>query len=193
MKKIITVLTILAAGWIQLRGQEVLIDGSSHITGFGGPIFEFSSIDGDVVVSTGGGGAAVFDNFFLGGYGLGDTDLDNKFWDGNTYDVEYSHGGLWLGYTADRQDMLHWTASLRMGWGEIEARNLSENGERFDDAVFVLTPMAGGEVNITHWFKMGASVGFRWTAGANKLFDYSNSDFSSAMGQLVLKFGWFRE
>ncbi len=176
-----------------LYGQDVLISGSSFISGFGGPIFEFSSVDGDVAVATGGGGAAIFDNFFLGGYGLGISDLDNKIWQGETYEVDMGHGGLWMGYISNRTDLVHWTTSLRIGWGSIEARDLEGIRGTVDDGIFVLTPMAGGEINITHWFRIGGSIGYRWTAGANQLFDYDDGDFSSIMGQLVLKFGWFRE
>jgi hypothetical protein len=51
--------------------QETLFGNVDVWGGFGGPIFEISSIADESIVSVGGGGALIMDNFFFGGYGIG--------------------------------------------------------------------------------------------------------------------------
>jgi len=178
---------------VNLTAQETLFNSVSHVTGFGGPILEISNIDGDISAGSGGGGAFIIDNFFIGGYGIGNDDIDNKNWEGESYSVDFGHGGLWLGYTSNRKALVHLQASLRIGGGSVDVFQLNRDRFEREDAVFVLTPNVGGEVNITNWFKISAGIGYRWTNGVNNTLDYSDSDLSSLNGEIVLKFGWFKE
>ena len=61
--------------------------------GFGGPFIEFSSINGSLVADVGGGGAFSVNDFFFGGYGMG-NDASSVEFEGQEYDIDFGHGGL---------------------------------------------------------------------------------------------------
>jgi len=54
-----------------------------------------------------------------------------------------------------------------------------------------LTPEAGVEVNVTNFFKLGLTGGYRWVNGINQLPGLENNDFSSPVGTITFRFGGF--
>ncbi|NND31413.1 MAG: hypothetical protein HKN76_02395, partial [Saprospiraceae bacterium] len=162
------------------------------IGGFGGPLLEFGNIKGDYVTSVGGGGGVIIDNLFIGAYGLGS--LDHLHYNINSTDdfrMDLAHGGLWLGYTPNTFKLFHPYTSAKIGWGFADIRNdpftINSNG----DAIFIFTPEVGMELNLSRFFRMSASVGYRMVTDVDQLDGFSNSDFSSLTGQLTFRFGWF--
>lgn len=170
--------------------QETLFGNVNHIGGFGGPIIEVSSINGETVADVGGGGALILDNFFFGGYGLG-TDAPSVQIGLETYDVDFGHGGLWFGFVAPTHKVIHAYSSFKLGWGEAGLKE-KDGDELESDNVLVLTPEIGVELNITRWFRLGFTGGYRFVDGANNLPAGLNDDtFSSAFGALTFRFGGF--
>lgn len=175
--------------------MQYLLNGDIKVSGFGGPIVEFSSLKGELAVSNGGGGAVLLnDKFFVGGYGLGvsnriQIDLDNL----ENARLNFGHGGIWMGYIHKSKELIHFGGSLKVGWGNTELRGFSNNSPSnsiSSDNVFVLNPQGEIELNITRWFKLNAAVGYRAVTGLNN--DYLKSaDLSSLNFSLGFLFGWY--
>lgn len=190
--------------------------GSVSFSGFGAPIVEFSSVDGELGVSTGGGGAVLINQtFFFGGYGMGlATDMpqyDLYVKDEFTGIVSpyrnrrpmLGHGGLWLGYIHNTKSIFHWSISSKIGWGAVsmidkEYRDM--DNELGWDGVFVLTPQAEFEINMLKWFKINFGVGYRYVSGVSQTYVDQNGEekaffdknaFNSPVGSISLLFGNF--
>ena len=177
--------------------QVLIGNGIDNISGFGGLLMEFSSINGDFGVSTGGGGAVLLNQaFFFGGYGLNNhsnatyTNLLGIPGDAN---LDFRHGGLWAGYIFKPNKLFHYNISSKFGWGNIRLTDITAPGELImNDNVFTVTPQAEGEINIAYWFRINASAGYRFTSGVNNRY-YRTRDFSSPAFTLSFLFGWFKK
>ncbi len=174
-----------------VQGQnETLLSGNNTYGGFGGPILEFSSINGTTVADIGGGGALVINDFFFGGYGTG-SDAASLIFEEQRYDIDFGHGGFWMGYAHNEYKLFHLYSSLRLGWGEAEFK---QNDQTFyDDNFFTLNPELGIEVNVTDWFKLGFNGGYRYISGINTLPTLDADDFSGLIGSITFRFGAFGE
>ena len=136
------------------------------------------------------------DDFFIGGYGMGtdqpditlQQDIGGEIQD-ITYNIRFKHGGLWFGYTPRQYKMGHLYTSLKVGWGKAQLLNQDFDTPR--DRIFVLTPEVGAEVNLTNWFKLGFTGGYRWVNGISRLPTLDDSDFSSPTGTITFRFGGF--
>ena len=188
MKK--NLLVILTLCSLQLAAQhETLLGNVNSIGGFGGPMVEIGSINGEVGADVGGGGALMFENLFLGGYGLGTKYPDIRV-DDELYEIRYKQGGFWLGYVAKPDKLVHIYSSLRLGWGKAQLRQ--DNDPIYSDRLFAMTPELGFEVNLTRFMKVGVTGGYRWISGVN-LPSLDSNDFSSPVGLLTFRFGSFDE
>ncbi|MEO9868965.1 hypothetical protein [Ekhidna sp.] len=194
MKRTLFILLIVTAGtsFSQNNRPKTLIGNDpEEISGFGGVLFSFTPIDGDLSTLTGGGGAVLFDNtFFIGGYGLGLTGNKESEIDGTGYSSSFGHGGFWLGYNIKPDDLLHFGVETKLGWGSITTKSLATNGEVNDDDVFIFNPQIFGEANIAYWFKINAGVGYQKTIGVDNIY-FDTSDFDGPTFGLSLLFGWF--
>ena len=170
--------------------QETLFGDVDVIGGFGGPFIEFGSINGQFGADVGGGGALILDEFFIGGYGQGtnfaDASFDNKDWN-----IKYGHGGLWFGFVNQEYKMVHLFSSLKVGWGRV--RLTAPDTDQLKDRIFVLTPEVGAEVNLTDFFKVSFTAGYRMVSGVSVFEALDNSDFSSPVGILTFRFGGYDE
>ncbi|WP_250630203.1 hypothetical protein [Rhodoflexus caldus] len=170
---------------------ETLLGKHVKVSGFGAPIVEFSSINNQFTVSTGGGGAVLLNQkFFFGGYGLGRSNSvkaknpDQK--------IGLGHGGFWLGYNFNPHKLLHITASAKMGWGNVSLYDNDFNARQNfgSDNVYVVTPEVGAEINITGFMKIAVAGGYRMVNGV-AVDGYNNADFSSPTASVSFKFGFF--
>lgn len=164
--------------------------------GFGGPILEMSNITGVTGVTVGGGGAAIIGEFFFGGFGQGSGDGEAVF-NNERYDVSLGVGGFWLGYTPRSHKLIHPYTSLKIGWGGVNM-DLEEDDDNsrddFNSRITLIQPELGLELNITRWFRLAMTGGYRYVSGVNNLpGDLSNQDFRSVIGNLTFRFGGFPE
>lgn len=192
MKKLIF-LTLCLMSTLGLFAQhETLFNRTRVVGAFGGPIVEMG-LDSDISTSVGGGGAVVFNNFFIGGYGLGSIDFDALIDNEEIEELEIGHGGFWLGYTYRPDKLLHIYTNARIGWGAVNVRfnDNSINSFRDLDQIFVLTPEIGVELNITRWFRVAGTAGYRWVDGVNERSGLTDDDFSGGIATLHFRFGWF--
>lgn len=188
MKKLIILTSCLLTSFGLLAQQQTLFGNVDNWGGFGAPIFEISSIADESIVSIGGGGAVIMDNFFFGGYGLGTDDANYSF-EGEDYRIKYKHGGLWLGVTSNPNSLVHVYGSTRLGWGKARLRQ--DGDDIFTDRIFTLTPELGFEVNVTRFFQLALTGGYRVTTGINDLPGLTNDAFSNFVGGITLRFGGF--
>lgn len=191
MKKYFFILMACLAAATMTAQQETLFGHARVVGGFGGPIVEMG-LSNDLNTSVGGGGGIVINSFFLGGYGLGSVDFQRLFDQGDVEVLDIGHGGLWLGGTFKPFKLLHIYGSSRIGWGAINVE-LDNSNVSYDDLdkIFVLTPEIGIELNITRWFRVAGTAGYRWVDGVNENRGYKNEDFSGSVATLTFRFGWF--
>ncbi len=197
MKILFTLSGLFFAGLLSLSAQhESLFGDASTIGAFGGPILEFSQVNGQLSADVGGGGALILDEFFIGGYGMGtdypELSLTEEV-DGELqtidYDIQFGHGGLWFGYVKDMPKKSHLYSSLKVGWGKAELEHDRLPGP--SDRIFVLTPEVGVELNMTRFFKIALSGGYRIVSGVGRIPTLDNGDFSSPTGTITFRFGGF--
>ena len=192
MKKLLLLTLFSTISLLTFSQQETLFNRANNISGWGGPMLEISSINGEAVVDVGGGGALIVDNFFFGGYGLG-TDAPNIELDGETFDIDFSHGGLWLGYTATPNKVVHVYSTLRFGWGDTSLRD-GDGDKIYSDNMMVVAPEVGIELNVTSWFRLALTGGYRFVNGIDALPELSglNDDsFTSPFAGVTFRFGGF--
>lgn len=191
MKNVCTYLVIFCMTYT-LSAQQTLSNRSSfQIGGFGGPIIEFSDLDGNFGVSVGGGGGIMLNHFFIGVYGLGSTHDILKNIDADNFDVTLVHGGLWLGYDFSPHRLVHVTSSFRGGYGAL-LYGLEDNFSEydFDDEIFTMTPEIGVELNVNRFVKIGTTFGYRWVKDVDSS-PTSQQAFDSYVGSFLIKFGVF--
>ncbi len=189
--KLLILLCCLLLGPWAMAQHETLFNKARVIGGFGGPLIEFSDIKGDFTTSVGGGGGVIIDHFFLGAYGMGSLEHLRYNIDNDDFHMDLAHGGLWFGYTPNSFRIFHPFTSVKVGWGYADIR--SGNGPIFTDgdAIFALTPEAGLELNLTKYFRISGTVGYRWVTDVDQLEGFENKDFRSLTGQITFRFGWF--
>ena len=107
--------------------------------------------------------------------------------------TDFGFGGLWLGYIHKPNKLVHLNFSLPLGGGGISFDRISDGEDAdIDDAVFVLNPNFGVEVNIASWMKINANAGYMLVTGANNQY-MGGQSFNSPSLLLGLKFGYFAE
>ncbi len=177
-------------------------DKKIKISGFIGPIMEFSAIQDEFAFFMGGGGGLMFNQkFYFGGYGEGLTTIhESKYWakyeddkenhkdkdKDEDYDdkyegkINFGHGGFWLGYTLFPQKPIHFGISSKIGWGSINTGSEYDFGDDYYyekddyylDHVFVAIPQLEVEFSFTKWFKANVGIGYRVVAGIDKRNEY---------------------
>lgn len=189
---------------LKAQETEYLFNGNdTRFGGFGGPIFQLAGIGDQLAFYNGGGGGAIINGrFFIGGYGMG---LSSEYLidparipnprNNSTYELNFGHGGLWLGYNFKPSKLIHFSLSTSFGGGQysIEEDNDFEDDidEYASENVFVISPMVGAEMNIVPWCKIAALGGYQYVSGGNSPLASFPGDLSSPVLQLQLKFGYF--
>ena len=190
MKKNLIIIALCLFGFQGITQVQTLFNRARIVGAFGGPIVEFSEYNGETITSTGGGGALVIDDFFIGGYGIGSIDIEDFTNDNDEIRMELGHGGFWLGYTYRSHKLVHLFASTKLGWGGIDIE-IDDEGYSSNDNIFVVTPEVGVELNVFRWFKIAGTASYRSVSGVNNIAGRSNEDFSGLMGTLTFRFGGF--
>lgn len=178
--------------------EHLLKNRKLRFSVFAAPIFEFSQVNGSFGFSSGGGGAILLNQtLFVGGYGLKLAPVINKdlLLDGQNFpdlEIEFKHGGFWVGYIHDFRKLVHFGGSAKFGWGNISMDHSALPGGGYDDNVLVITPQLEAEINIAKWFKINGGLGYRMVTSVNENV-FSRSDFSSLEASITFMFGWFRQ
>ena len=77
MKKYLVLIVLISSFlWASAQNDDfktIFGNKELRISGFGGPIMSFTSLDGKFAHMMGGGGGIMIGDFFIGGYGMGKT------------------------------------------------------------------------------------------------------------------------
>lgn len=160
-----------------------------RISGFGGPTMSYTTINGEFAFMMGGGGGIIINNLFLGGYGEGLSNTLNTGANNSIRNLEFGHGGFWVGYEIAPQRMIHPVISSRIGWGGVSG--VTQENKYITDNVFVLAPTVSAEINFTRFFKVNVGAEYRQTFNVNVLEGLNNKDFSNVGVYMNFVFGWF--
>ncbi len=186
-------LFLLLAGFgfgTQLSAQQQTLLRKARFTGaFGAPIYEFALSDG-LADAAGGGGGLVFNNVFIGGYGMKTRELSPfQDLDASLNEAELSQGGFWLGFTANSDALIHPYGSVRAGWGKFSYQRGFDSAS--EDKAFVATPELGLELNVATWFRVNVTGGYRYVNGLEDISPLTDDDLSGFTANLTLRFGIF--
>jgi len=178
------------------------------ISGFLSLINDFTINENQQFSSIGIGGAFLFANkFYFGGYGLGmitslhrsDILTDNIL---NNYQLNYAHGGLWLGIIDSPNQKINTSFSIKLGWGALFMYNINStiNYNNYRDEFLVITPQFETGILITNWLKLNIGFGVRFLNGISTLYKdskgnfspvYHSSDYEGFITSFTLSFGNF--
>ena len=155
------ILAISVSLFAQEREVRTLVNlDELRISGMGGPFMQFTAVDGEFAHMMGGGGALMFSNFWIGGYGLGLTNNipvdETKYQSDNDSHLSLSHGGFWLGYSLFGDKAIHVSISSLVGWGSLSIQ--SDFEEENSDPLFVVVPTLEVEFNLTQFFRISAGA-----------------------------------
>lgn len=178
--------------------KEKTLFGDLDLSGlWGGPTYNYSSTGDDWALVRGGFGGFEFeDNLFIGYGGWASRD---KF---TTNDVpanvddkaeyKFRHGGLILAFSPSSNNTFHPRLTAILGPGRIEGSAPDPtNADKlldFKDRMFVGQIMAGGELNIFQWFRLGIEGGYRFAGGVD-VAGVTANDVSGAIVQVEARFG----
>ncbi len=179
--------------------DETLLNGIQSSGGYGAPTVAVTSINGDAGVMVGGrGGWIINRQFVLGGGGHGLATRFRVPIDHPTLEsalVEFGYGGVLLEYIGAPSELIHYGAELLIGGGDaaLVENEYVDHDDHLEEVEFFVTEAGGRvELNVTSFFRLGLSGGYRLAAGDE--FDRANlsaDDFSGPYGQLSLRFGGF--
>jgi hypothetical protein len=165
----------------------------SIVGGFGGPMFSTTKIDQGTSLIIGGGGAAVFsNNLFIGGFGVGTSDMianNATIPDYKDYAIQREYGGPWVGYIFRANKRMYLTGSLKAGFGDIWLNNKKENHIIYDD-ITVFTPQITIDYRLLNvvYLSVGASYDQFINTG---LLNYNEKDFNKIKLNFSIKFGYY--
>jgi hypothetical protein len=187
--------------------DETLLGDVQSSGGYGGPTVALTRLQGETAAMVGGQGGWVLNRrFVLGGAVRGITprptvDLRNRdSGDPASARLQLGYVGLLLEYVGAPSRLLHYGAELVVGGGTVELvddqafrAGASVSEDSFDRAgAFVSEVGARAELNVTSFFRIGLSGGYRLVAGGTlEKADVSNGDLSAPYGQLSFRFGSF--
>ncbi|CAH1000398.1 hypothetical protein LEM8419_01551 [Neolewinella maritima] len=175
--------------------RENTLFGDLDLSGlWGGPTYNYSATGDDWALVRGGfGGLELDDNVFIGygGWSSRDpftTDDVPSLIEQPTYD--FRHGGFILAYSPGSDNTIHPRITTILGPGRIKGSVLGLDGSvtEFQERMFVGQLMAGAEINLFQWFRLGIEGGYRFASGVD-VEGVTANDVSGAVVQIEARFG----
>ena len=99
-------------------------------------------------------------------------------------ELHFGYGGAEVTYKYNLSDRFYLTGMMMIGAGRVDYENLGGH-----DYFFITEPGASIDYNLTNWFGLGLSGGYRFAAGVNYA-DFSDASFSGWSSNLDFKFGF---
>ena len=173
------------------NGPDTLLGGDVTSGGFGAPVVKLTSLDGDLGVIGGVRGAWLLDHRLaigLGGYWMA-TDPANGQGTGESADVHLWYGGLEVEYTLGWTSLVHGTLLGLIGPGAVHRGDM--HGDDRDVEHFLAAELiAGAELNLTQWARLGLGAGYRLASGSDDP-RLDDSALSGPVAMVDLKLGAF--
>jgi hypothetical protein len=178
--------------------DEVLISGIEQSGGYGAPTVAVTSFNGAPAILTGGqGGWIINRQLVIGGGGRGISTRHDHTIDGQSGTLEMGYGGLLLEYIGAPTELVHLGGGALIGAGGAQLVRDLDGDEPYDDGntlastSFFASELEGRvEVNVTSFFRLGLSGGYRLILGSD-LQGVSDADLGGPFGRLALRFGSF--
>ena len=183
-----------------------------QINGYIGPFMAFSNVEGYSAIDAGATGGVIINNkYFIGLYGqnlltkVPRTDLATlNYPDYTDGEVNMVHAGGVLGYIHKTKKPLNWGLSGSAGVGRIDISAKGPINEYYnriyEDKIIILIPKIFLEANMTSWFKINVSAGYRLIGLMNAVYTdqsgetvptFVQSDYMKPELSLSLLFGGF--
>jgi hypothetical protein len=167
--------------------QTIFGRGTNRISAFGGPFYNYSVVNNEFVLFSGGGGALLINDFYIGGFGVKSK---NTIPYNSNQEITMQYGGIWLGNSFFGNRPLHLTFSFQTGWGKIKPQTNYYIINPID-RIFVLNPELGLELNIARFFRLSVGANYRFVGGLSNSTYLSTANASGVGINFMLKFGWF--
>jgi hypothetical protein len=187
--------------------DETLVGDVTSSGGYGAPTVALTSVNGEVATLTGAQGGWVLNRrFVLGGAIRGiaprpDASLQGAGPDApESAQLQLGYLGLLVEHIGRPSSLVHYGGELVVGGGVtelVDSQGFRAGASVTDDSydrsgVFAAELGARAEVNVTRFFRIGLSGGYRFVSGSDMAAaDISSADLSAPYGQLSLRFGSF--
>lgn len=171
--------------------DETLFQRTRVRGGFVSPIFSWSHANNRTGYGAGGGAGVVFDQFFVGLFGMGETFDVPKVGENQ---LALGYGGLWMGYTFPSHKLFHLYTSLKVGGGSAGTTDFKDHWDypdHWNDATLVLVPEAGLELNVARWMRVSGTIGYRFVQGFDGWGSYGPNDLNAPVFAITMRLGWF--
>ena len=205
MHRALFTLIILLGTITPISAQEIFATDSTIIDtaivvshtfgGFAGPVFKFTTVNGESGKIIGGHAAFIINNRFgigIGTYGLA-ADVDAVNGRGEQFDLYTGSIGLELHYVHESGTLMHWMGTVFMGRAELQLdpkdNNLNLASE--SDVYFLLSPSVHYELNNTPVLMVNAGIGYNMAIGVDDGLSVSGKDMSGLSISISVALGWF--
>jgi hypothetical protein len=178
--------------------QETVFEGTIENGGFGGPAIQVTTVNNAAAVLFGGGGGWIINHTIsIGGFGYGMINEVSaaKVNPDDTRKLDMGYGGIYLQYIHMSKSLLHVTANLLIGGGNLSYRTRNTNGEwtnsgSVNDAFFAIEPGIDAELNLFENVRLALGGSYRIVSGIDMI-EYSNSNIGGLSVHFMVKFGKF--
>ncbi len=191
--KVSWLLSILLWWGIMVNAEESdfkLFKESDQYSGFGG--ISFDMFQGKYIM-IGGEGAAIFRNFYFGGFGHSGS-IGNYTYplSSTAYNLQRRSGGLMVGGISNGDQFLAVYTDLKLSWDRYEANAESANLGLpiINYRGFAFVPSAGVALRPISWMQLRLSAGYRYS-GVIDDGGLENAPYSGANLNFQLTFGGF--
>lgn len=189
---------------------ETIFSDDVEVTGFGGPVLKFATINDGTQFLLGGRGGTLFDSKFFWGW-EGFVMLTSSEVKGYKFEnplnnqkkvyLRYLMVGTYLEYIIFPNKLLHFAINTSISFGLAGLTGSVNSDENYLDddtkdwlyessGFLVLSPGATAEVNVSRYFRIGIGGGYRFVFGEN-LPNLTNKNLSGPTLDIVFKFGVF--
>ena len=180
---VLTVFLLATAAWAQ-REETLFGESGLKLTGaWAGPVFGMSFFGDENAATRGFFWGLEFNDVILTGFGNERTFESVSLADGDVGKYDFKHRGFYVNFYPAKEKVIHPAFGFMMGNGEV--KDELDN----DDALFVVQPTAGIEINVFKWWKVGMDGGYRFVSRTD-LPNIDNQDLSAFFINLRLRFGW---
>ncbi|MBN2057697.1 MAG: hypothetical protein JW782_02755 [Candidatus Saganbacteria bacterium] len=194
MKHLLIALICLCLASPSLAQQRTLADQGFVSGGYGGPLMHYSSVKGNNALFMGGEGAWIANKTFLlggGGWALISNIAADKLNPSSTGNLEFSCGGIKLGWIFNSDELTHFVIHSLIGWGQAAYKPPGTTATTDNSNFTVLEPGVDYEINITPNFRLALSSSYRIISGVDSTPGLKDSDLSGMAFGVVFKFGSF--
>jgi len=179
---------------------------------YAGLLAAFSNVEGVLAVDFGATGGILYKKKLIAGlYGQKmvtshiRTNLSiSDYPAGTEGEIEMIHVGGIAGYIFKPEAVMHWGVSGSAGVGKLEllVRDplTNETGKTYSDRIYIVVPRIFAEVNMTQWFKINITCGYRFPGKVNSYYTnqsgeevpvFNNSDYTKPEFSVSLLFGTY--